>query len=66
MCPRVNMASRSLAYSERRSPKRLAADRIAALVEDSMSRMGLSEEEKNKRVQKFANRVGRVRTAKQK
>jgi hypothetical protein len=59
------MATRPLEYPERRSTKRQAADKIAQLVEDSMTKMGLSEAEKEKRVKKFSNRVSRARSSKQ-
>lgn len=53
----LNMATHSLDRLERRSAKRRAADKIASLIEESMTEMGLSEEEKNARVQKFATRA---------
>jgi hypothetical protein len=60
------MATRPLDYSERRSTKRQAADKIAELIEDSMTKMRLSEAEKEKRVEKFSNRVSRAHSSKQK
>jgi len=39
---------------------------MADLIEDSFSKMGLSENEKNKRVKKLANYVNRVAPAKRK
>ena len=61
------MATRPLDYPERKPTKREAADKMAELIEDSMTKMGLSEEEKNKRASKFASRVAgsRARASKQ-
>jgi hypothetical protein len=60
------MATRSLAYSAPKLTKRMAADRMADLIENSMGKMGLPEEEKNKRVRKFATRVNREHSSKRK
>ena len=51
------MATRSLQSLERRSEKRLAADKIAGLIEDAMTEMGFSEKEKDLRTEKFAKRA---------
>ena len=51
------MATRSIQFAERRSAKRKAADQIANQIEEAMADMGLSEEEKTARVDKFANRA---------
>ena len=53
------MASRALSKPNAKN-KAAAARKIAAIIEEHMNECGLSEAEKNKRVQSFGKRVDRA------
>ena len=53
------MATRAMA-PERKLSKKEAAQKIASLVELAMTERGFSEQEKNRRVQRFAERVDKA------